>query len=122
AVMVFYLTGVWTCARLGSLRLVIVGVIATGAFAIGMLPSFPPSPPPWWRSEAALSALVGGSTLVAFVAAWAHVARLRGGGGHRARRIESLFAWMAEASATKRKAFRTPAAAHLWFEWQCSGK
>jgi hypothetical protein len=122
AVMVCYLTVLWTCAGLGSLRLIIVGVITTAAFEIGLLPSFPPSPPPVWRSEAGLAALVAGVAFVAFLMAWTHVARLRAGGGHRARRIESLFSWIAEASATKRKAFETPAAAHFWFEWQCSGK
>jgi len=125
AVMVCYLTALWTCERLGSLRLVIVGVIVLAACVTGVLPSFPPSPPPLWRSEIVLAALVAGIALVAFLLAWTYVARLRAGGGPRARHAESLFGslfgWIAEASPTKRRSFETPAAAHFWFEWQCSG-
>src|SRR5688572_24069112 len=51
ALMVFYLSVLWTCARAGSLRFVIIGVIAATLFAVGLLPSFPPTPAPPWRSE-----------------------------------------------------------------------
>ena len=121
ALMVFYLAVLWTCERAGSLRLVILGVSVTAVFAIGVLPSFPPSPPPPWRSEAALSALVAGLALVAFTVAWKHVARLRAGGVRTRRRLGSFAEWIAESSPTRRTPFGTPAAAHFWFEWRCSG-
>lgn len=64
---VFYLAVLWTLERTGSLRLVILGVIAAAVFAIGVLPSFPPTPPPPWRSEFVLAALVAGGALFAFL-------------------------------------------------------
>jgi hypothetical protein len=121
AFVVFYLWALWTLERAGSLRLVILGVIAIAVFAVGVLPSFPPAPPPPWRSELAMSGLVTGLAFVAFLVAGRHVARLRAGGARRAHRAESLFGWIAEASPMRRKPFGTPAAAHFWFEWRCSG-
>jgi hypothetical protein len=121
ALIVFYQTALWTLERAGSLRLVILGVIAIAVFAIGMLPSFPPSPPPRWRSEAALAGLVAGLAVVAFLLAWRHVARLRGGGGRSAHRADSLVGWLAEATPSRRRAFAYPETAHFWFEWRSSG-
>ena len=46
AFVVFYLSALWTLERAGSLRLFILGLIAIALFAVGVLPSFPPSPPP----------------------------------------------------------------------------
>ncbi|OFW47286.1 MAG: hypothetical protein A3J29_08840 [Acidobacteria bacterium RIFCSPLOWO2_12_FULL_67_14b] len=121
AFVVFYLCALWTLERAGSLRLVMLGVIAIAVFAIGILPSFPPNPPPWWRLEIVLAGLVAGLAVIAFLLAWRHVARLRDGGGRSAHRAGSLFNWIAEATPTRRTAFANPAAAHFWFEWRTSG-
>ena len=121
AFVVFYLCALWTLERAGSLRLVMLGVIAIAVFAIGILPSFPPNPPPWWRLEIALAGLVAGLAVIAFLLAWRHVARLRDGGGRSAHRAGSLFNWIVEATPTRRTAFANPAAAHFWFEWRSSG-
>ena len=121
AFVVFYLCALWTLERAGSLRLVMFGVIAIAVFAIGILPSFPPNPPPWWRLEIALAGLVAGLAVIAFLLAWRHVARLRDGGGRSAHRAGSLFNWIVEATPTRRTAFANPAAAHFWFEWRTSG-
>jgi len=116
---VFYQSAVWTLERAGSLRLVMLGVIAVAVFVVGLLPSFPPPPPPLWRSEVALAGLLAGLALIAFLLSWRHVARLRAGGTRRAHRTESVFGWMAEASPTRRRPFATSAAAQFWFEWRC---
>lgn len=121
AFVVFYLWALWTLERAGSLRLVILGLLAIAVFAIGILPSFPPNPPPSWRSETALAGLVAGLAVVAFLLTWGHVARLRAGGRRSAHRVESLFSWIAEATPTRRRVFANPAAAHFWFEWRSSG-
>lgn len=121
ALIVFYLWVLWALERVGSLRLIILGVIAVALFFIGMLPSFPPTPSPPWRSEIVLAGLVAGLAVVAFLLAWRHVAQLRVGGGRSAHRAESLFGWIAEATPTRRRAFANPAAAHFWFEWRSSG-
>jgi hypothetical protein len=121
AFVVFYQAAVWTLERAGSLRLIALGVIAIAVFAIGLLPSFPPSPPPAWRSEAALAALVASLAVVAFLLGWRHVTRLRDGGGRSAPLAEALGGWIVEATPVRRKAFANAAAAHFWFEWRSSG-
>lgn len=121
ALMVFYLAVLWSFDRTGPVRLVVIGVIATAMFVIGMLPSFAPSPPPPWRSEAAIAALVAGLALVVFLLAWKHVARVRAGEVRGRRRLGSLLSWIAETLPARRRTFATPAAAHFWFEWRCSG-
>jgi hypothetical protein len=120
ALMVFYLAVLWTCARAGSLRLVIIGVIAASLFAVGLLPSFPPTPVPPWRSELFLALLVTGLALVTFMLTWAHVAGVRGGGRGTVR-LESVIDWMSEVQPSRRRRFATAAAAHFWYEWRASG-
>ena len=83
ALVVFCLWALWALERVGSLRLIMLGVIAVALFFIGVLPSFPPTPPPPWRSEIVLAGLVAGLAVVAFLVAWRHVARLRAGGARR---------------------------------------
>lgn len=121
ALMVFYLAVLWTCTRAGSLRLVIIGAIAVGLFAVGMLPSFPPTPPPQWRSEAALAASAVGLALITFVLTWAHVAWVRAGGGRSRFRLDSVVGRIADALPTSRNPFSSAAAAQFWFEWRGSG-
>lgn len=121
ALVVFYLWALWALERAGSLRLFMLGVIAVALFFIGVLPSFPPTPPPPWRSEMVLAGLVAGLAVAAFLLAWHHVARARDGDERSAHRAESLFGWMAEATARQRRAFANPAAAQFWFEWRSSG-
>jgi hypothetical protein len=131
ALMGFYLAVLWTCARAGSLRLVIVGVIAAALFAVGLLPSFPPTPAPAWRSEIVLAGLVAGLALVAFVLTWTHVAGVRAGGGRASARLESFIDWMsdhvksvvsrAEVQRSRGRRFATSSGAHFWYEWRASG-
>ena len=121
AFMVFYQAVLWTLARLGPLRLVVLGAIGTALFGIGLLPSFPPSPPPPWRSETVLTVLTTGLAVVAFLLAWRHVARLRSGGGRERHRLGSLVGRVADAWPRRRSGFASPAAAHFWFEWRSSG-
>jgi len=121
ALIVFYLCALWTLERVGTLRLIMVGGIAIGLFVVGQLPSLYPTPPPRWRSEIVLAALVAGLAVVAFVLAWRHVAHVRDGDDRRALQLESLFGWIAEATAGRGRAFENPAAAQFWFEWRSSG-
>lgn len=119
AFMVCYLSALWTLERAGSLRLLVLGLIAIALFAVGLLPTFPPTPPPRWRSEIVLAGAVSGLAVFAFLLAWHHVARLRAGGG--AHRAESLLHWIPLVTPTRRKPFSSPEAAHFWFEWRSSG-
>ncbi len=121
AFMVFSQAALWTLARIGPLRLVVLGAVAFALFAIGLLPSFPASGPSAWRSEAALSSLVAVLAAVAFGLAWRHVAGLRSGGGHRGNLFALLTARTAGAVPRGRRPFPSPERAHFWFEWRCSG-
>jgi hypothetical protein len=121
AFFVFYLSALWTLERVGALRLLVLGVIGIGVIVIGLLPAFPPSPPPSWRSEPALAGLVAGLAVAAFLLAWRYVARLRAGGAPFTRRDESLFSLLAEWVPARRTAFVSSSAAHFWFEWRSSG-
>jgi hypothetical protein len=121
ALMVFYLAVLWTCARAGSLRLVIIGVIAAALFAIGLLPSFPPTPAPAWRSEVFLAAGVAALAAAAFMLAWTYVAGSRAGGGRATYRLQSLIDWASDLQPSRRKPFATAAGAHFWYEWRASG-
>jgi hypothetical protein len=121
AFIVFYLAVLWTFERTGPVRLIVVGVIATAMFVVGLLPTFAPSPPPLWRSEAVLAAIVATVAALAFVLAWTHVANLRAGKARGLPRLQSPIGWMASVAPARRKPFATAAAAHFWFEWRCSG-
>jgi hypothetical protein len=119
ALVVFYLWIFWVLERAGSLRLLVFGITAFAVFVLGMLPSFPPTPAPVWRSEIMLGSGVAALAMLAFLQTWHYVARLRGGGPAHAtsllnRRIEI-------AAPVRRTTFASAESAHLWFEWRSSG-
>ncbi len=121
ATMVFYQCVLWTLHRLGGLRLIIIGLTVMGVFVVGQLPQFAPTPPPFWRSEAALAIVVASLSVLALVVSWRHVGRLRCGGYGSALQLETLFTSMAAMVSRKRPTFASPAAAQFWFEWRASG-
>jgi hypothetical protein len=122
AFMVFFQAVFWMLDRLGPLRLMIAGAVAVLVYGVGLLPSWPPSPPSQWRSEAAVGTVVAALAVVVFLLAWRHIIRLRcGGGGRGIPRLEPLIASAAGVWAQNRAPFRSPTAAQFWFEWRCSG-
>jgi len=121
ALMICYQAAFWMLERAGPLRFVVLGAVAVVVFAIGLAPSFPPTPPPPWRSEPAMAAAVTGLSALAFLLAWRHTARVRCGGGPAAPRIEPFLALAGARWSRTQRAFASPAAAHFWFEWRCSG-
>jgi hypothetical protein len=121
ALMVSFQAVLWTLDRAGALRIVIAGAVGILVFGISLLPTFPPTPPPLWRTEGALTAIVGAVAVVVFLISWRHIARLRAGGGRTARWFELIGDGIAEAWPTRRRPFSSPAAAHFWFEWRSSG-
>ena len=122
AFMIFFQAVFWILERLGPLRLMIGGAAAVVVYAIGLLPSWPPSPPAPWRSEAAIGTVVAILAIVVFLLAWRHIIRLRCGGGERtAYRFEPLIASAAVVLPRRRTPFASPAAAQFWFEWRNSG-
>jgi hypothetical protein len=121
ASMVWCQAIVWTLERTGPLSLFAIGAVAIIVFAIGLLPSFPPSPPPWWRSEAAIAVLTGGLALIVFLVAGRHIGHLRCGGGPTALQLKPIIASVATSLPRTRERFPSPVAAQFWFEWRCSG-
>lgn len=123
ALMVFYQAALWTLDRLGAARLVVVGALAIAMYLVALLPSWPPTPPPPWRTEPAIAVTVVGAALAVFLFAWRHVASLRAGGAGRRRRfgLELAMASLGTLVPTRSQAFRTPHAAHFWYEWRTSG-
>jgi hypothetical protein len=122
ASMVFFQAVFWMLERLGPLRLMIAGTVTVVVYGVGLLPSWPPSPPPPWRSEAAVGTVVTALAVVVFLLAWRHIIRLRCGGiGRSTYRLTPLIASTAAALPRHRTPFASPAAAQFWFEWRCSG-
>jgi hypothetical protein len=122
ASIVFFQAVFWMLERLGPLRLMIAGAVTVLVYGVGLLPSWPPSPPPPWRSEAAVGTVVVALAVVVFLLAWRHIIRVRcGGSGRRTYRLRPLVSSTAGALPRHRTPFETPAAAQFWFEWRCSG-
>jgi hypothetical protein len=122
AFMVFFQAVFWMLERLGPLRLVIAGAVSVLVYGVGLLPSWPPGPPPAWRSEATVGTITAALAVVVFLLAWRHISRLRCGGGERsAYRLGPLIASAGGGLSRHRPPFASPAAAQFWFEWRCSG-
>ncbi len=122
AFMVFFQAVFWILERLGPLRLMIAGAVAVGVYVVGLLPSWPPSPPPPLRSEVAVGTVIATLAVAVFLLAWRHIIRLRcGGGGRTVYQLEPLIASAADVLPRRRTPFASPMAAQFWFEWRCSG-
>jgi hypothetical protein len=119
ALMVLFQAVFWRLERLGPLRLITAGGVAVVVYAIGLLPSWPPSPAPTWRSEDTVATVVAAAAALCFLLAWRHVAGLRFG-GRRSTRTGAVIAWRG-AWRSRTKPFTSPTSAHFWFEWRCSG-
>ena len=112
---------VWTLDRLGPLRLVVIGLLTVAAFWIGLLPFSAPSPPPWWRTELGLAVSTAVFAVVVFLGTWRRVGRSRSGDSGAALAIDAIIATPIDVVPRRRRPFRSPAAAHFWFEWRSSG-
>ena len=121
AFMVFFQAVLWMLDRAGALRIVAAGTVGVLVFAVGLLPTFPPTPPPIWRTEGVLAGLVGSLAIVVFLASWRHVARMRAGGGAAAHWFEVIGDVIVEAWPARTRPFTNAAAAQFWFEWRSSG-
>jgi hypothetical protein len=122
ASMIFFQAVFWVLERVGPLRLMVAGAVVILVYGVGLLPSWPPSPAPPWRSEAAVATGVAALAIAVFHLAWRHIVHLRcGGSGPSAYRLEPLIAAAADVLPRHRTPFASPAAAQFWFEWRCSG-
>ena len=121
AYMVFYQTILWTLAGFRILRIIALGLIGTSFIGVAFLPFFAQYSSSPWFSENILSALLSGSAVVAFVVAWVCIARQRCGGGRRRNWLKYLIERITDALPGRKKDFRSPASAQLWYEWRRAG-
>src|SRR5262249_1416579 len=120
--MVVYQTGLWTLARFGAFRSVILGLFGISFLTVAFLPTFPQSSDAAARSlEVLWIERAAGFALVSFLVAWIYVARLRSGGGRRRSLHEIQVGSLADVLPSRRKPFASPAEAQFWFEWRRSG-
>jgi hypothetical protein len=121
AFMVVYQTILWTCARLGSSRALVIGIAAIWFIYMGfggMRSTSEGLSGPQNVFTIAMFAAVGGA---AFLVSWLHVARARCGGKRRPGRPQSLIDTLADAMPRRTRDFRSPVAAQVWMEWRRSG-
>ncbi len=119
--VVVYQAVLWTLPALGSLRMLIHGVVGM-VFIIALgLPSFPQETLPWWLREGFLMVWLLVVALSAFFGCWSFVAQQRSGGGLRRDWIRSVVERASDVAPRRRKDFNSAAAAHFWFEWRRSG-
>jgi len=121
AYMIFYQTILWTLAGFRILRIIVLGLIGTSFVGVAFLPGFAQYASSPWFSENILIALLGGLSVVAFAAAWVCIVRQRYGGGQRRSWLKYLIERIADALPRRKKSFRSPAAAQLWYEWRRAG-
>lgn len=97
----------WSCAGLGSLRLVFIGISSFFFIVLGKNP--------------VSTALLFGWTLIAFLWSWATISRQRSGGGKRQRRMADIAASMIDALPRRKCGFASPQSALFWYEWRQAG-
>jgi hypothetical protein len=120
--LVLYQTILWTLSALGSLRMIVLGVVGIIFITCGFLPSFPHRDITWWISEGFLMRLLFALAACGFVACWIYVARQRSGGSDLRRFWFGVLAdRLSDLLPRREKAFNSPASAHFWFEWRRSG-
>ncbi len=121
AYMVFYQTILWSLAGFRILRMIVLGLAGTSMVGVGCLPMFGKIIPSVWLSETVLIALLTTAAIVAFATAWGVVARQRTGGGRRGNWLRMVMERALDLLPRRRKAFNSPAAAQLWYEWRRTG-
>ena len=124
AYMIFHQSVQWTLSRLGSLRMLLMGIIG---IVLIMAPIFRSPSARLSLSESSgvsmnsLTLVVAALAVMAFFIAWIHVSRQRFGGGSAIGLQTSLITRVFETRARNEKSFSSAAAAQFWFEWRRSG-
>jgi hypothetical protein len=121
AYVVFYQTTLWSLAGFRITRLVALSLGGMSSSLIASLPFFAKSIPSRWLSERLLIPVMVGLTFIAFLIAWAVIARQRCGGGLRRNRLKMFCDLVVNAMPRRSKDFASPAAAQFWFEWRRTG-
>jgi hypothetical protein len=121
AYMVFYQATQWILPRLGSLRLLLMGIIGIVLIMAPMLSALRSLKGASGPSINTLTWIVAGLAVMTFFITWIHVARQRFGGGATIDLPTSLITRFLDAQTRPEEPFRSPGAAQFWFEWRRSG-
>ena len=123
AYVLYYQTILWSLAEFRILRTIVLSIGGVSGILVAVLPALEKinavSSP--WFSEGRLIPIMLGTLPVAFVVAWASVARQRHGGGRRGNWLRSFVEWLVDVLPRRTKDFKSPAAAQFWFEWRRAG-
>ena len=123
AYVLYFQTTLWSLSEFRILRTVVLSIGGVSGILVAVLPAFEKinmvSSP--WFSEGRLIPIVLGTLPIAFVTAWASVARQRHGGGRRGNWIKGFVEWLVDVLPRRTKDFKSPAAAQFWFEWRRAG-
>lgn len=111
----------WTMPALGSLRVLVLGLLGIVFIVVLGLPTFPPEALPWWLRENVLTIWLLAIALSGFVTSWIYVARQRSGGGSGHRWTKPMVDRLSDVLPRRTAPFSSAAAAHFWFEWRRSG-
>lgn len=124
AFMVFYQTVLWTLARAGAFRIVILGSVAVALFIVGVHPASAGIDPPVWRTAPFLGGAVALTAIGAFLFSWNRVAAQRTGGARTAagaRGLAALVPLPVDLLPGRRTPFATPESAQFWYERRRAG-
>ena len=119
--IVLHQTILWTLPALGSLRVLVLGIIGIVFTVAFGLPTFPQEALPWWLRENFLTVWLAAIAFCSFIASWTYVARQRSGGGSGRHWITLVVDRVSAVLPRHTAPFTSASAAHFWFEWRSSG-
>jgi hypothetical protein len=111
----------WTLPALGSLRVLVLGIVGIVFILALGLATFPQEILPWWLRENFLAAWLIATAFGGFITSWTYVARQRSGGGSGRRWTTTIVDRVSDVLPRRTAPFSSAAAAHFWFEWRNSG-
>ena len=120
AFMIAYQTVLWTCARLGPWRSLVLGALAVWFLYMGFI-GFGATTDAVELHRMSLVVSFVGIAGGAFVVSWIYVLNLRSGGGRRTH-VRFSVEPIADVLPRRRRPFQSPAAAQFWLEWRRSGR
>jgi hypothetical protein len=121
AYIIAHQTILWTLPALGSLRVLVLGIVGTVFIVAFGLPSFPQEALPWWLRENYLAVWLIATAFGGFITSWIYVGRQRSGGGSGRHWTTPVVDRISDVLPRRTAPFSSAAAAHFWFEWRNSG-
>jgi hypothetical protein len=121
AFMVVYQTILWTCARIGSMRAIFIGIAAIWFLYMGFGGMGANSDSQSGARNILTIAIFVAVGVAAFLVSWLHVARQRCGGKRRRMRPNALMEAIADALPRRTRDFHSASSAQVWLEWRRSG-